>query len=98
MADLRFAWDARKSSSNTRKHGVSFKEAQTVFSDDHALLISDPEHSDDEERFVLLGLSSSLRMLVVCHCHRESEDVIRIISARKATRSERAEYDDRWKR
>ena len=69
-----------------------------MFSDDHALLISDPEHSDDEERFVLLGLSSSLRMLVVCHCHRESEDVIRIISARKATRSERAEYDDRWKR
>ena len=98
MADLRFEWDRKKSASNARKHGVSFEEAQTAFSDDHALLIADPDHSEDEARFVLLGLSSSLRMLVVCHCYRLSGDVIRIISARKATRAERREYDERWKR
>ena len=96
MAEIRFEWDPRKSASNRRKHGVSFEEAATVFTDEHALLIDDPDHSEDEDRFILLGLSSSLRMLVVCHCYRESEEEIRIISARKATRNERDTYNRRW--
>jgi len=98
VADLRFEWSTSRSLANRRKHGVSFEEAETVFYDDHALLIADPEHSDDEDRFVLLGLSSLLRALVVCHCYRERDEVIRIISARRADRSERAQYDRRWKR
>jgi uncharacterized protein len=89
---LRFEWDARKSRVNRTKHGVSFEEAQTVFLDDHARLIDDPDHSDDEDRFVLLGLSSTLRALVVCHCYRRGGAVIRIISARKADPQERALY------
>ena len=97
MVELRFDWDARKDSANQRKHGVSFEEALTVFSDERALLIDDPDHSDDKDRFALLGLSASLRTLVVCHCYREAGDIIRIISARKATRPERAEYEKRWK-
>lgn len=97
MADLRFEWSAAKNAANRRKHGVSFEEAETIFSDDRALLIADPEHSDDEDRFILLGLSSLLRTLVVCHCYRAGDDVIRIISARKADRSERADYNRRWK-
>lgn len=68
-----------------------------MFSDERALLIDDPDHSADEDRFIMLGLSAALRTLVVCHCYREAEDVIRIISARKANRSERAEYERRWK-
>jgi uncharacterized DUF497 family protein len=82
---------------NKRKHDVSFEEAATVFSDEHALLLSDPGHSDEEDRFVLLGLSASLRTLVVCHCYRKGEKVIRIISARKATRTERSQYVERYK-
>ena len=92
MAGIRFEWDIRKSRLNQRKHGVSFEEAQTVFLDDHARLIDDPDHSDDEDRFILLGLSSTLRALVVCHCYRRGGEVIRIISARKADPSERALY------
>jgi uncharacterized protein len=93
---MRFDWDPAKARDNLRKHGVSFEEARTVFSDDQAILIADPEHSDEEERFVLLGLSSTLRVLTVVHCYRASDEVIRIISARKATRSERAQYGSRW--
>lgn len=96
MADLRFEWDPRKSVANARKHGVSFDEAQTVFADEHALLIDDPDHSEAEDRFILLGLSAPLRVLVVVHCYREQEDLLRIISARKATKTERATYDERW--
>jgi hypothetical protein len=93
MAGLRFEWDPRKNRINQRKHGVSFEEAETVFLDDNARLIDDPDHShDDEDRFVLLGLSSTLRALVVCHCYRRGGDVIRIISARKADPSERVLY------
>ena len=98
MSDLRFQWDPRKSASNKRKHGVSFDEARTVFTDEHALLIDDPEHSVDEARFLLLGLSSTLRLRVVCHCCRDDGDSIRIISARRADPSERATYTERWKR
>ena len=95
MSELRFEWDETKNRSNQRKHRVAFEEAQTVFFDDDAVLIDDPDHSDDEARFVLLGLSSTLRALVVCHCYRKSGNVIRIISARKADRSERALYAQR---
>ena len=92
MAGIRFEWDERKSRDNRRKHGVSFEEARTAFADERALLLDDPEHSADEDRFVLLGLSAALKMLVVCHCYREADDVIRIISARKADRREQARY------
>ena len=92
MAGLRFEWDETKNRSNRKRHGVSFEEGQTVFLDDNALLIDDPDHSVDEERFLLLGLSSRLRALVVCHCVREGGNVIRIISVRKADRSERSLY------
>jgi len=96
MSELRFEWDPKKDAANQRKHGVSFDEATTVFSDERALLIEDPDHSDDEERFILLGLSAGLRTLVVCHCYREAESVIRLILARKASRNERSEYAERW--
>ena len=94
---LRFEWDQSKNGLNQRKHGISFEEAMTVFSDEHALLIDDPDHSQHEERFLLLGLSSSLRTMVACHCYRGSRDIIRIISARRATGPERARYNRRWK-
>jgi uncharacterized DUF497 family protein len=97
MSQLRFDWDPRKNAVNKRKHGVSFEEAVTVFSDEHALFMRDPDHSSEEDRFLLLGLSSMLRTLVVCHCFRESDDLVRIISARKATRSERGHYNRRWR-
>jgi len=93
MGELRFEWDEAKSIANRGKHGVSFEEAATVFYDENALLISDPDHSDDEDRFFLMGLSVRVRNLVVSHCYREVQGVIRIISARKADRSEREEYN-----
>jgi len=92
---MRFAWDKEKAAANLKKHGVSFEEAQTAFADYSALLIPDPDHSDDEDRFVLLGLSAELAMLVVCHCYRENDAQIRIISARKATKKESAIYEQR---
>ena len=85
-------WDPRKATENRRKHGVSFEDAQTVFSDERARLIDDPDHPAGEERFILLGLGSSLRLLVVAHCYRAAGNVIRIISARKATRDEARFY------
>lgn len=96
MSELRCAWDPEKAAENKRKHGVSFEEAETVFSDEFANLIDDPDHSSEEDRFLLLGLSLKLRPLVVAHCYQEADDVIRIISARKATRKERAIYNRRW--
>jgi uncharacterized protein len=92
MTTLKFEWDERKADANLKKHGVSFDEARTVFFDERARLIDDPEHSDDEERFILLELSSALRVMVVCHCYRSSGNVIRIISARKATTRESKFY------
>ena len=98
MADLRIEWDAAKARANLRKHGITFDEAETAFSDDNALLLPDPDHSTlDEERLVLIGISIALRVLVVIHCERDNGDTIRLISARRATRSERAQYDARWK-
>jgi uncharacterized protein len=93
MDDLRFDWDGRKAASNRRKHGVSFEEARSAFLDEDALLMPDPEHGREEDRFLLLGLSWALRLLIVCHCYRGDEGVIRMISARKANRSERAQYE-----
>lgn len=90
--DLRFEWDQAKGSLNFRRHGVSFTEAVSVFLDDHAILINDPDHSLSEDRFVLLGLSASLRLLLVCHCYRAEGGVVRIISARKADRQEHRNY------
>jgi uncharacterized DUF497 family protein len=92
MEDLRFAWDEKKNHANRRKHGVSFEEAQTAFFDEQAEVYFDPDHSEDEKRFILLGVSYRLRVLVVCHCHRESDTLIRIISARKADKSEQEDY------
>ena len=92
MSTLQFEWDARKATTNEKKHDVSFEEARSVFYDERARLIDDPDHSDDEARFILLGLSSSLRLLVVCHCYRSDDNVIRIISARKATAGESKSY------
>jgi len=89
---LRFEWDPRKAAANFRKHGVSFEDAESVFADERARRIDDPDHSADEDRFLLLGLSSSLRLLVVAHCYREAGGIIRIISARKATREEQRFY------
>jgi hypothetical protein len=98
MAGIQIDWDARKDRANRRKHRISFAEAATVFSDEHALLLSDPDHSSEEDRFILLGLSASLRMLVVVHCFRSETETIRIISARKANRHERTHYEERWRR
>ncbi len=92
MNEIRFEWDPRKARSNEKKHGVSFEEAQSVFFDEQAVLLEDPQPLHEEERFVLLGLSASLRILVVIHALRD-EDVIRIISARKATHLETREYE-----
>jgi uncharacterized DUF497 family protein len=92
MSSLRFGWDSRKSLANEKKHGVSFEEAKTVFLDENARFMPDPEHSKDEDRFVIMGISSRLRLLVVCHCYRETTDIIRIISARKATSFEASFY------
>ena len=92
---MEFTWDEAKATINLQKHKVSFEEAKTVFDDEEALFMSDPDHSDTEERFILLGMSTLLRLLVVCHCYRENDDVIRIISARKATKNETNTYTRR---
>jgi uncharacterized protein len=92
MSNIRFEWNPEKAEINARKHKVSFEDARTVFSDEFALLIDDPDHSDDEDGFVLLGLSQSLRLLVVVHCYRAEGQVVRIISARKADAGEQSIY------
>ena len=93
MSELYFEWDQTKHAANLKKHGISFEEAKTVFSDDFARLIGDPDHSQDEERFILLGTSIESNLLIVCHCIRE-EDSVRIISARKADKKERQIYEN----
>lgn len=91
---MRFEWDPLKDRINGRKHGISFEEAQTAFYDENARLIPDPGHSDAEDRFILLGMSGKSRVLLVCHCYRESASTIRIISARKSTPKERSQYEE----
>lgn len=92
MNKLKFEWDKKKNKSNTNKHGVDFEEAHTVFYDENALQFYDPEHFEDEDRFILLGTSFKSKTLVVCHCFREEETKIRIISARKADKIEQQAY------
>lgn len=92
MNHLEFEWDDKKSASNEKKHGVSFDEAKSIFTDQFARLIADPDNSDEEDRFILLGTSIHSRLLVVCHCVRMN-DSIRIISARKADKQEREIYE-----
>ena len=95
MKQLRFVWDSRKEKANIRKHGISFEEARTVFYDENAIHFFDPDHSENEDRFILLGMSFKLRVVVVCHCFRESDTEVRIISARRADRGEERDY---WRR
>lgn len=92
MDVIKFEWDKNKNELNQKKHKISFEEAKTVFYDEEALLIDDPEHSQKEARFIILGFSKRANLLVVCHCYRASESVIRIISARKATKNEAKQY------
>ncbi len=89
---LSFEWDDNKNKINIKKHGISFEEARTVFFDDYAILFDDPEHSDTEDRFLLIGMSDTANICIVCHCYRESDAVVRIISARKATKKEADVY------
>ena len=92
MSEIRFTWNKQKAAINKKKHGVSFEEAKTVFYDDNALEFFDPDHSENEDRFIMLGMSFIARVLVVCHCAREEGSLIRIISARKATKHETKNY------
>lgn len=94
MKQLEFEWDKKKEKANVKKHGVSFDEARSAFFDENAIQFYDPDHSDEEDRFILLGLSLKPQVLVVCHCFRESETVVRIISAREADKDEELVY---WK-
>ncbi len=92
MNRLKFEWDSKKDKSNTTKHGITFAEAQSVFYDEHAIQFFDPEHSENEDRFILLGSSFKSNTLIVCHCFREEETIVRIISARKADKDEQQVY------
>lgn len=95
MHEIKFEWDAGKEKRNLRKHGISFEEARTAFSDENAVQFFDPDHSEEEDRFILLGMSFKLWVIIVCHCFRESETVVRLFSARKADKGEEQEY---WRR
>jgi uncharacterized DUF497 family protein len=95
MSGVEFEWDPSKAAANARKHGVSFEESASAFEDELALVIADPAHSASEDRFVLLGMSLAARLVIVVHCDRSSESVIRIISARRATRREAQQYSKR---
>lgn len=92
MKEIRFEWDPDKEKLNVEKHGVTFEEAESVFYDEQAIQFYDDEHSEWEDRFLMLGLSAKLKLLLVCHCLREKDSVIRIISARKATNAESRHY------
>jgi len=94
MPDLTFEWNDQKAAENLRKHGIPFGEAKSAFLDENARLIADPEHAEEEDRFILLGLRVQLRLLVVVHCYREKDAVIRLISARKADKFERVQYSE----
>ena len=94
MKSIHFEWDDNKAQINIEKHGITFEEASTVFEDETAILFDDPDHSDTEERFLILGFSNFAKMLIVCHCYRNDGDNIRIISARKATTNEARQYTE----
>jgi uncharacterized DUF497 family protein len=92
MSDLSFEWDRRKAETNLQKHGVSFDEAKSVFYDEDARVITDPDHSETEDRFIIIGRSRILRVLVIAHCYRHDDSIIRLISARKASKTEEKQY------
>ena len=94
---IRFEWDENKNVSNQKKHDVAFEDAKTVFYDDYAILFDDPEHSAEEERFLIIGLAESNGICIVSHCYRESDNIIRLISARRATKAEKATYQESFK-
>jgi hypothetical protein len=94
MNNIQFQWDQKKNNENIKKHKISFEEAKSVFFDENARVISDPEHSIDEDRFIILGFSMKLNLLVVVHTYRENDEIIRIISARKATKTESKYYKE----
>ena len=94
MEVIRFEWDPNKARINLIKHGISFEEARTVFQDESGIIFDDPDHSEDEDRYIILGFSANANMLIVCHCLRGNGDIIRIISARKATTSEEKQYTE----
>ncbi len=96
MDELHFTWD--KNVINQRKHGISFEEARGVFGDENAILFDDPDHSAEEERFLIIGLAETKGICIVSHCYRDDEDIIRIISARKATKNEKRIYQEGWER
>lgn len=93
MSSIKFEWDPIKNLMNQRAHGISFEEASTVFYDENARLIPDPKHSEEEDRFIMLGFSSHAHLLIVCHCYRQNDEIIRIISARKANKPEFKQYN-----
>ena len=93
---MRFAWDENKNEINKKKHGISFETAQEVFHDDNAILFDDPDHSIGEERFLIIGMTKSLKVCIVSHCYRDSDNIIRLISAREATKHERKVYEEGW--
>ncbi len=92
MNGIAFEWDESKNKANLQKHGISFEEAESVFYDQYALLIADPDHSETEDRFLLMGLSAKLRLLLVCHCFEVDDGLIRVISCRKASKQEMSLY------
>jgi len=92
MTEIQFNWDKNKNLINQRKHNIAFEEAVSVFWDEEALIIDDPDHSESEDRFIILGISANANLLVVCHCYRENDTIIRIISARRATKTETVFY------
>jgi uncharacterized protein len=96
MYKFKICWDLKKTHQNLQKHGISFEEAKTVLWDENAIVINDPDHSIEEDRYILLGQSAAARLLVVVHCYRENDTIVRIISARKATKNECLSYQRRW--
>lgn len=93
---IKFEWDENKNQTNQRKHGISFEEASEVFEDESAILFDDPDHSIDEDRFLIIGMIKSTKICIISHCYRNNDSVIRLISAREATKSEKRTYWERW--
>lgn len=96
MEELRFEWDENKNAVNIEKHGLSFEEAKEVFDDNNAILFDDPDHSIGEERFLIIGMIKSQKICIVSHCYRDGGNVIRLISAREAVKSEKETYWEGW--
>lgn len=96
MNEINFTWDEKKNEINKKKHGLSFEEAREVFGDENAILFDDPDHSIEEERFLIIGAIRSKKICIVSHCYRDNDNVIRLISARIATKNEKKIYQERW--